>query len=115
MTSRNSNSHQMPILWKVLCIALIAFCVVVGLIGLILPVIPGILFLFIAALLLARISHRFDSILKASPTFGGWMKQADPINELSVLRRVKLSFWLCARFTVNGIEAGMSRFKKTRG
>ena len=105
----------MPVLTKVICIALIAYCVVVGLIGLVLPIIPGLIFLFIAAILLARISSRFDSILKRNPTVQGWMKHADTINGLSFSQRVRLSFWMSARIITNAIELGINQFKKTTG
>ena len=105
----------MPVLTKVICIALIACFLVVGLIGLVLPIIPGLIFLFIAAILLARISSRFDSILKRNPTVQGWMKHADTINGLSFSQRVRLSFWMSARIITNVIESGINQFKKTTG
>ncbi len=115
MSASKRASYRMPVLTKVICIALIACCVVVGLIGLVLPIIPGLIFLFIAAILLARISSRFDSILKRNPTVQGWMKHADTINGLSFSQRVRLSFWMSARIITNAIELGINQFKKTTG
>ena len=105
----------MPVLTKVICIALIVCFVVVGLIGLVLPIIPGLIFLFIAVILLARISSRFDAVLKRNSTFQGWMKHADTINSLSFSQRVRLSFWMSARIITNAIESGINQFKKTMG
>lgn len=112
---RKSNSYLMPILWKVLCIALIAFCVVVGLIGLILPIIPGFIFLFIAAILLARISSRFKSFLTSNSNMKAWMQRADTINTLSIFQRIRLGFWLSARILTNSVEAVVRQFKKSMG
>lgn len=115
MNPRKSNSTLMPILWKVLCIALIAFCVVVGLIGLILPIIPGFIFLFIAAILLARISSRFKSFLTSNSNMKAWMQRADTINTLSIFQRIRLGFWLSARILTNSVETVVRQFKKSMG
>ena len=115
MSASKRASYRMPVLTKVICIALIACFVVVGLIGLVLPIIPGLLFLFIAAILLARISRRFDAILKRNSSVHRWMKHADTINGLSISQRVRLSFWMAARLITNALESGINQFKKTMG
>ena len=106
MSASKRASYRMPVLTKVICIALIACFVVVGLIGLVLPIIPGLIFLFIAAILLARISSRFDSILKRNSTVQGWMKHADTINGLTFSQRVRLSFWMSARIILTQSSQG---------
>ncbi len=115
MSPRKSNSYGMPVLGKVFCIALIVFCVVVGLIGLILPIIPGFIFLFIAAILLARISSRFESFLTSNSKTRAWMQAADAINTLSVSQRIRLGFWLSARAITNSVEMVVQQFKKAMG
>ena len=113
VSASKSGSYRMPVLTKVLCIALIAFFVMVGLIGVVLPIIPGLIFLFIAVILLARISRRFDSILRRNSTVRRWMKHADTINGLSISQRARLSFWMSARIITNAIESGINQIKKT--
>ena len=115
MRTSKRASYRMPVLTKVICIALIACFLVVGLIGLVLPIIPGFIFLFIAAILLARISSRFDSILKRNSTVQGWMKHADTISGLSFSQRIRLSFWMSARIITSAIESGINQFKRTMG
>ena len=115
LNSLKNVSYRLPLLYKVLCIALIAFFVVLGLVGLILPIIPGLVFLFIAAVLLARISSRFESILESNSKIEGWMKHADAINGLSISQRIRLSFWISAKLINDGIEAGIRQFKKATG
>lgn len=112
MAYSKTGSQPMPFLLKGLCIAAIACCVVIGLIGLVLPIIPGFLFLFFAVFLLARISTRFESILKNNASIASWKRHWHSINALSITQRIKLSFWVFARTIVSGISSGVRLFKR---
>jgi uncharacterized membrane protein YbaN (DUF454 family) len=50
---------------------LAALCLLIGLVGIVLPIIPGILFLGLGAWLLARVSRRAAARLEAQP---GWRR-----------------------------------------
>ncbi|NQV68658.1 MAG: DUF454 family protein [Pseudohongiella sp.] len=106
------NPQKMPFLYKALCILLVVCCVIIGLVGLILPVIPGFLFLFFAAILLARISTRFKSLLHNNPATAPWMKHWHSSQTLSVLQRAKLSFWVVARSLVSGVESAVNLLRR---
>lgn len=112
MSDVEYTASRMPFIFKAMCIAVIAICVVIGLVGLILPIIPGVLFLFVAALLLAKISPRFETILKSTSVLGRVRKFRRSIMVLSVPQRLKLSFWIMARTIVNTVESGIKLVKK---
>ena len=109
------TSQGMPFLGKALCIMLIVCFVIIGLVGLILPIIPGFLFLFLAAILLARISGRFNYLLHNHSTSKRWMKHWHSTKALSNMQRLKLSFWVAARSVVKAVESGVGVLTRGRG
>ena len=111
MSKQNSENGLMPMLFKGAGLVLVGLLTLVGLVGLILPIIPGILFLFLAALLLAKISSRFDALLHRNENMRTWRRRWDRSNALPMLQRVKLSFLLVARAVVNGVEATVNSLK----
>lgn len=108
------TSQGMPFLGKALCIMLVVCCVLIGLVGLVLPIIPGFLFLFFAAILLARISSRFKSLLHNHSATKDWMKHWKSTKALSGMQRLKLSFWVAARGVVKSVESGLSMLRRGR-
>lgn len=111
MSEMNSENGLIPILFKGACLVLVALLTLIGLVGLILPIIPGILFLFLAALLLAKVSSRFDALLHRNENMRTWRRRWDTTNTLPLLQRLKLSFLLVARAVVNGVEAAINSLK----
>ncbi|MDK1023599.1 MAG: DUF454 family protein [Gammaproteobacteria bacterium] len=73
-----------------------AVCIVLGLIGLIIPVIPGVIFLAIAAIFLARVSTRMDRWVKSSPFMSNTQSRMDSMAELDWPDRARLSLWYAA-------------------
>jgi len=84
----------------------IAGLLLLGLIGLVLPIIPGLLFLFLAVLLLTRISTRFNALASGQWWFRHLRRRWHKLNLRKVSDRVKLGFWYCAGAAVRGVEAG---------
>lgn len=114
MSEKISENGLMPILFKGACMVLVGLLTLIGLVGLILPIIPGILFLFLAALLLARVSRRFDALLHRNENMRTWRRRWDTTNTLPIMKRVKLSCLLVARAVVNGVETVVNTLNKTR-
>ncbi|MDO8910015.1 MAG: DUF454 family protein [Pseudohongiella sp.] len=96
--------RPMPLVYKIACMVLIAGFVIVGLLGLILPIIPGVLFLFLAALLLTRVSRRAATFAHSQPWFHRNMHRWQASGGLSAGQRVKLGFLLSARILINGTQ-----------
>lgn len=101
-----------PFVYKAFCAVLIVGCLIVGVIGLVLPIIPGLLFLFLAAILLTRLSSRFEFLLHRNPTLGRWSRKLDMANSLPLAQRTKLVFWLSVRTVVNGLDSLVKIFQK---
>ncbi len=79
--------------------------------GLILPIIPGIVFLLLAVYVLTRISRRAAAYAHNQPWFNRHMRHLNAVDTLSVGERFKLGFLVMARSVVNGIEWCVGAFK----
>tara|TARA_B110000444_G_scaffold239607_1_gene254169 strand:+ start:275 stop:673 length:399 start_codon:yes stop_codon:yes gene_type:complete len=114
MSEKNSENGLIPILFKGVCLILVGLLTLIGLAGLILPIIPGILFLFLAALLLTKVSSRFDALLHKNEHMRNWRRRWNTSNSLPLSQRVKLSFLLVAKAAVNSVETAVNSLNKTR-
>lgn len=114
MSAENGASGMLPILFKGVCLVLVGLFTLIGLAGLILPIIPGILFLFLAALLLAKISSRFDAMLHRNENVRVWKRRWDTSNSLPLLARLKLSCLLVARAIVSSVETAVDSLNKAK-
>lgn len=92
---------------------MIVACLIVGVLGLILPVIPGVLFLFLAALLLTRVSRRAFNLAHRQPWFREQLRTWQMSGGLSTGQRLRLSLLLTIRALADGITVGL-RFIRRR-
>ena len=67
-----------------------------GLIGLLIPILPGFLFLILAAVCISALSPRFERRLARYPAWRGWRLRWRQSRGLPVMRRFQLAFWLAA-------------------
>ena len=107
--------RPMPLAYKILRIALIFCFLFIGLVGLVLPIIPGILFLLLALYLLTRVSRRISAIVHKHPWFNRNMRKLDAASTLTLGEKARLSLLLVAKTLIKGIESGMAFFKKKGG
>lgn len=114
MSTQKTERHTMSLLVKAGYLILFGCLLLLGLLGLVLPIIPGLLFLFLAALLLAKISSRFDSLLNSNKEMRYWRRRWQLSNSLPLIQRIKLSFWVVAGAVVNGVEAGINSLNRGR-
>jgi len=103
--------RPMPLFYKIVAVLLIGGFVIVGLIGLVLPIIPGILFLFLAAYLVTRVSRRAAAAAHNNPWFSRHMRDFNRAGKLSAGQRVRLSLLVMAKMVVHGVESGISFVK----
>jgi uncharacterized membrane protein YbaN (DUF454 family) len=101
------------IIVKAVLVLIIGLCLVLGVIGLILPVIPGILFLFIGAILLSKLSTRFASYLKQNTWAQKWQRRGDSFRKLNNGHRLKLSFLMAAKSVVDSMESVWQKLQRT--
>jgi len=88
---------------KVIAGIVVVACLVVGVAGLVLPIIPGIVFLGIAALIVARFSPALERAMRRSPTLGGYLDQTAGFERLSLPRQIKLAAWLTLKALVDSV------------
>ena len=105
-----------PLPWgyKLLCLALIIVFTVIGLVGLILPIIPGIIFLFLAAWLVTRISRRGAAYIHGQRWFNEHARPIRAAGKLSFADNMRLFLLVSARALVSGVAKATSLLKKTR-
>lgn len=99
--SRKREASGWPV--RAAACVLVAVCLVLGVIGLILPVIPGLLLLVIAAWLAARQFPVLERRLRRHPTVGAYLDRADSFVELSPGSKLKVGALLCVKLLLDGV------------
>jgi uncharacterized membrane protein YbaN (DUF454 family) len=102
---QGSNTAFAQLIRKTAMMAAIGICLILGVIGLVLPVIPGILFLFIGAMLLSKLSTRFAGLLKQNTWAQKWQRRAGSFRQMNNARTLKLSFLIAAKSLVDSMES----------
>lgn len=90
---------------KTLLVIVAGICLVLGVVGIILPIIPGLLFLAIAVLLFSRVSRRTANFLNEHP---GWQRQQrfwKKSQYLAFHERVQLASLLAIRYVVDSLRS----------
>ena len=103
------------VITKLVAAGVIAVCLLIGVAGLILPLIPGLLFLGLAAVVAAKLSPRFAQILRQNDTLRGYLDRTEGFGSLALGEKVKLSALLLAKALIDGVAllvAGVLRFMK---
>ena len=83
---------------------IVAACIVLGLLGLVLPIIPGLLLLALAAVLVARRSPAVRHRLSRHDGIRRCLDEADRVLETDTATRIKLGLLYAARAAVEGTE-----------
>jgi len=109
----DTESHDIPFPLKIIGAAVVGLFVLIGLIGLILPIIPGVLFLALAAFVLAKISGRFAYYLDSQPLWQKIQRRWRSARVLSILEKIKLTGLYAARSIIEGLE-NLSRAIRSR-
>jgi uncharacterized membrane protein YbaN (DUF454 family) len=101
--SMRSSAPVVSFAAKAFAAVAILVCLVVGAIGLVLPIVPGILFLGLAALIAARWSPALERALRRNPTLGGYLDKTAGFERLSWPRQIELGAWLALKAIVDSI------------
>lgn len=88
---------------KLIACLLIVTCFAVGAVGLILPIIPGLLFVAIALIVTAKYFPSIDRRLRKSRTLRGYLDSADGFSGLSFMKKVQYGCLLCLRLFVDAV------------
>ena len=66
---------------------------ILGVLGLALPFLPGVLFLLLAAVCLAALSPRLQGFLSRHPRLARFFRRVEEGRHLALATRVRLAFW----------------------
>lgn len=111
--SRHTSFQPLPWLGKALVLLLILVCLILGIIGVLLPVIPGVLFFFLAALLCTRVSRRAFHYAHQNGWYRRQLNSWHRSNQLPVLSRAKLAMLVAIRSLVD-VVIGLGRLLAKR-
>ena len=89
---------------KIMVLAQLLFFIILGLLGLLIPVIPGLVFLMIAALIAARYFPALETWLHKNRYSAECMHISNRFSNLDIRDKARLCFWGTLKFTLNGIE-----------
>jgi uncharacterized membrane protein YbaN (DUF454 family) len=74
-----------------------------GLVGLLIPILPGFLFLILAAVCMSALSPRFERRIARHPAWRGWKLRWRESRGLPFHRRIQLAFWLTAEAAMKAV------------
>jgi uncharacterized membrane protein YbaN (DUF454 family) len=100
---------------KLIACGVIVVCLLLGLAGLILPLIPGLLFIAIAVFVAAKLSPRFATVVRENDTLRGYLDQADRIAGVPVAQKIKVVGLLLLKMLIDGVAllvAGVMKLVK---
>ena len=89
---------------KFIFIVLATICVLIGLLGLVIPIIPGILFLIVAAGLFAQLIPAVRQRLSRNPRMQRLFTRLDAGEQLAVFEQIKLVFLAAAEVITRPIR-----------
>ena len=88
---------------KLIAAGVIVVCLLLGVAGLILPLIPGLLFLGLAAVVAAKLSPRFAAMLRQNDTLRGYLDRTEGFGRLALEDKIKLVGLLVVKALVDGV------------
>ena len=88
---------------KLIACGLIVLCFAVGAVGLILPIVPGLLFLAISLMLIARFFPSIDRALRRNDTLRRYLDSAEGFGALSWGKKLQYGVLLCIRVFVDTV------------
>ena len=97
---------------KIFVLAQVLFLVALGLVGLLVPIIPGLLFLMAAALIVARYSPAMESYLTRNRYTADCLRISHRFFTLDTWDKARLCFWSSLKVTLNGVEWTVRLFKR---
>lgn len=88
---------------KVIACAVVIACLALGAIGLLLPIVPGLLFLLVAAVVAAKLSPSFERTLRQNETVAGYLDRTDGFMELPLGQKIQVTCLLCVQMLIDAV------------
>ena len=89
---------------KVVAALVVVACVVIGVVGIVLPVIPGLVFLALAALVAARNVPWLDAKLRRHRSIGPRMHRVDRFFRLPLIDQLRVTVLMSVKYTLDGLD-----------
>lgn len=99
-----SQKDPASLLIKAGLLFLATLCLLIGVVGIVLPIIPGILFLGLGAWLLARVSGRAATRLEAQPTWHRARRLWQHSRHLGIAGKMHLAALLLGKSLVDSLR-----------
>jgi len=93
---------------KLIACAVIVVCLLIGGLGLLLPIVPGLLFLVIAAVVAAKLSPSFERTLRRNATLAGYLDRTDGFVGLPLGQKLRVAGLLAVKMMVDGVATLVS-------
>ena len=104
---KNKSSVRTNTSMKLIYLVIGGVCLMLGVIGLIIPIIPGVLFLMAALYLLSRGSKRIKSFSEGQPHMRRMHRRMEQFGEVDFSDQIRLAAWMM-------VEAGVKSMKVIR-
>ncbi len=105
MSLGKDRKKSLPLHYKLAGVVLVGCLLILGLIGLIMPIIPGLVFLFLAFFVMTKLSRRVAAYAQSKPWFRYHLRHMQAASGLSLGARAKLGGLIVARGAVQGVES----------
>ncbi len=105
-TLTRSGSASKPAHWfaRLLALVFLLLCVAIGMAGLILPVIPGLLFLALACMIAATIFPPLERYLRRYPGLSIYLDRMAGFHRLAVPEKIRFVGWLLVRLVIDSFR-----------
>lgn len=105
------SNKSLSVHHKLVYLVIAVVCIMIGIVGLIIPVIPGILFLVAAIFLMGKVSTRVKRWSDQQPMIQKIQNRLHRVQGASVLNQMKVVALMSLESLVSGLEAVFSRVK----
>ena len=112
MQDHRHHNTDMPVVVKGLLLILALLLGSIGVIGLLLPIIPGIVFLALAAWVMSHVSAEFAGQLHSHVLWQKTRRRWGYVGELSAIQCLKLSLLLASRSLLNTLGVILKQLRR---
>ncbi len=113
--SSGSSTQIKQYIARLLAFICVLVCLVFGLAGLLLPIIPGLLFLVLALMIAARHIPSLDRWLRRHPTMRAYLDSGQGFFRLGWLEKLRFIFYLCLKICIDALAMLFSLLFKLMG
>jgi len=99
-----TKAIAIPFHKKVIYTVLAVLLLFLGLLGLVMPILPGILFVALAVYLLAKVSRRVERWVHGKPAFKEAHLRMESMADMSWGDRLQLTVWMAVDGLIRGVS-----------